>query len=208
MAVVRIKICGITRQQDSQAAVSHGAWAVGFVFYPKSPRFLTPQKARLIIRSLPPFIEPVGVFVNESPGRVLRVASACSLRTLQFHGDESPTYCRRFKKDFKVIKAFRIADKIDLRQIQRYDVSAVLMDAYKDGLYGGTGSSFPWSLFKAIRRIEQPIILSGGLRISNIKQALARLKPFAVDVSSGVEQYPGIKDYRKIKKFIDAVRKC
>jgi len=207
MAVVRVKICGITRPQDARAAVICGAWAVGFIFYRKSPRFITPQKAKRIIRDLPPFITPVGVFVNTSPKEVRRVASICSLRTLQFHGDETPAYCRRFLKDCKVIKAFRLTDKIDLKRIQEYDVSAILMDTYKAGIYGGTGTSFPWSLFERMKRIKQPIILSGGLKLSNVRQAINKLQPFGVDISSGVEKSPGIKDHIKLKDFIRIVCK-
>ena len=205
MAVVRIKICGITRSQDARVAVSAGAWAVGFVFYPQSPRFINLNKARAIIKSLPPFIEPVGVFVNETEEKVKRIASFCSLRTLQFHGDESPSYCRFFKTKFKVIKAFRVADQCDIKTIQRYDVSAVLMDTYQPGRYGGTGIPFSWSLMKNLGHLEMPLIISGGLTSDNVKQALTKFEPFAVDVSSGVESSPGIKDRRKIENFINAV---
>ena len=207
MTKVRIKICGITRREDALAAVSFGAWALGFVFYRKSPRFITPAKAAQIIRSLPPFVTPVGVFVNESREKVRRIAEICSLRTLQFHGDESPAYCRRFVKDFRIIKAFRISGREDLKRIRGYDLSAVLLDSYHPSLYGGTGQTFVWPKAGVLKPLKKPVILSGGLNPGNVKRALKTVKPFAVDVSSSVEQAPGIKDYLKVKRFINAVCK-
>ena len=200
MSVVRIKICGITHPQDAGKAVELGAWALGFVFYKKSVRFVSAAKAREIIRALPPFVVSVGVFVNEKESRVKKIADFCGISTLQFHGDESPSYCGRFKS-YKVIKAFRIKEGFDLSHGDPYEaVDAYLLDSYHPDRYGGTGRTFDLRMVRQ-KKINKPLIVSGGLNPQNIAQALREISPYAVDVSSGVERLPGRKDGRLLEEF-------
>lgn len=201
--MTRVKICGITNLEDAIAAVDAGCDAVGFVFA-KSPREISADDAKEIIKRLPPFVKTVGIFVNEDPDLVKDVARKCRLDLLQFHGDEDPEYCKRF--DLGVIKAFRIKDKEALKDIERYrNIGAYLLDTFSKDAYGGTGVRFNWELVKEVRDIG-PIILAGGLTISNVKEAIREIHPYGVDVSSGVESSPGKKDHRKIREFIRMVR--
>jgi phosphoribosylanthranilate isomerase len=197
--MTRIKICGITNLEDAMAAVQCGADALGFVFA-ESPRRIEPKKAKEIISRVPPFINTVGVFVDEPADRVWEIALTCRLDALQFHGHESPEYCRGFDK--RVIKAFRVKDRTIVEAIVRYDVDAVLLDSSGGG---GTGRSFDWDL---VRGIEGHIILAGGLTPDNVGEAIEKVRPYAVDVSTGVENHPGKKDRRKIEEFIRNVRRC
>jgi phosphoribosylanthranilate isomerase len=204
--MTRIKICGITNQDDALSATYAGAWALGFVFTRKSPRFISPSKARKIIEALPPLVTPVGVFVDTKEGAVKEICRFTRIRTLQFHGDESPEYFKRFA-DFKVIKAFKVQDDFDFGAIAKFKVDAFLFDAYSPQQAGGTGKSFNWNLLKH-ENIRKPFILAGGLSAGNVKEALAAvepLKPFAVDVSTAVEKAPGQKDGKLVKEFISAV---
>ncbi len=201
--MVKVKICGITNLEDALASVHAGADALGFNFYSKSPRFILPAKAQKIIQSLPPFISKVGIFVNESKENILKIIKEIDLDFLQFHADESPADCEGF--NIPVIKAFSI--KNDLESARRYHaVSAILLDTPHDGNYGGTGRIFDWSLVQPFKEIGKPLILSGGLTIQNVEQALRQVKPYAVDVCSGVESQPGKKDYQKILEFIKKVK--
>lgn len=195
--MTRIKICGITHEKDALLACGLGAWALGFIFYKKSPRCVAPRKAAEIIRRLPPFVTPVGVFVNAGKEDIVRIAEGCGIRTLQFHGEETPTFCRGFRS-YRVIKALRVAGAADLKMASRYDVSAHLFDTFKKDLYGGTGRAFDWTLLKNFPR-QRPMILSGGLHSGNILQAIRAVRPYAVDVSSGVEEKPGRKDPQKLQ---------
>lgn len=200
--MVRVKICGITNVEDAKKAVYYGAWAVGFIFSKKSPRFVSASRARKIIEALPPFVTPVGVFVDQSERAVRDICKFTRIQTLQFHGDEKPVYCKRFG-DFKIIKAFRIGEYFPIDMISKYKVDAYLFDTFKEGVSGGTGETFNWDLLKD-QKITKPIILSGGLNSQNIQKALDVIKPYAVDVSSSVEKSPGIKDPRLIRTFFDA----
>ncbi len=202
--MIRVKICGITNKEDALKAVSLGAWAVGFIFYKESPRYIGPYKAKRIIELLPPLITPVGVFVNQKEGAIKDIAEFCGFKTLQFHGDESPEYCQRFK-DYKIIKAFRIHKEFDFHIFSNYKASAFLLDSHEEDKYGGTGKPFDWALIKRVRNFGHPIILSGGLNAKNIKEAVEEVCPFAVDVSSGVEQSPGQKSERLLKEFFDTI---
>ncbi len=202
--MVHVKICGITNSKDAVAAADLGAAAIGFIFYKKSPRFISPVQAKKIINLLPSFITPVGVFVNEKEGPIKRIAEASGLRVLQFHGDESPAFCRRFRS-FKVIKAFRVKSSFSIHTIKNYSVSALLFDTYQQEAYGGTGQAFDWSLLKGIRKMERPIILSGGLNANNVAQAIAEIQPYAVDVSSGVEERPGKKSLSALRTFFRSI---
>ncbi len=204
--VVRIKICGMTNTEDAVAAAELGADAVGFVFAP-SPRQVSAEKAREIIMALPPFIQTVGVFVDEDPERVASIADSCRLDMLQFHGKESPAYCSRFGQ--RVIKAVRVQDQDRLEGCSEYSsvVAALLLDTYVPDQYGGTGLTFDWNLALEAKKYA-PIILAGGLNPDNVADAISAVKPYAVDSSSGLEKEPGVKDHEKMARFIQTVRQA
>lgn len=198
--MTRVKICGITNSEDALRAASLGAWAVGFIFYKKSPRCIGPYKARKIIERLPPFVTPVGVFVNQREGAVKEILEFCGITTVQFHGEESPSLCQRFSK-FKVIKTFRVDKKIDVSALKKFEVSAFLFDTYQEETPGGTGKTFDWSWIKGTKSLGRPVILSGGLHSNNVNEAIEEVRPYAVDVCSGVEQSPGKKSERSLKEL-------
>jgi phosphoribosylanthranilate isomerase len=200
----RIKICGITRLEDARMAVELGADAIGLVFYVPSPRSIGPEQARAIIAAIPPFVTIVGLFVDPAPEQVESVLRRCSLGLLQFHGDEAPDFCRGFGLPY--IKAARVRADADLVQyLSRYHAAqGWLLDAYHDELYGGTGESFDWKLIP--RDLARPVILSGGLTPDNVGAAVRQVRPWAVDVSSGVEAAKGVKDAAKIAAFIAGVK--
>ncbi len=202
--MVKVKICGITNLEDAQAAAEAGADALGFVFYPDSPRFIDPGTARAIIARLPVFITSVGVFVDESEDLIRRIIREGGIQILQFHGSESPVLCTRFRE--KVIKAIRIKDEDSISEMQMYDVDTFLLDTYLDCAKGGTGKTFNWK-YAEMAKENGRIILSGGLNPSNIGDAVRQLKPYGVDVSSGVEISPGKKDYDKIREFVREAKK-
>ena len=202
----RIKICGLTRVEDVCAAVDAGADAIGLVFYGKSPRYVDLALAAELARAVPPFITIVGLFVNEDPAQVRRTLAAVPIHLLQFHGDEDDAYCRQFDRPF--VKAARVAPGIDLVQYAGAfpSAQAILLDAFVDG-FGGGGKVFDWTLIP--KNLKTPIILSGGLDSDNVADAITRVRPAAVDVSSGVElndAAKGIKDAEKIRAFVAAVR--
>lgn len=201
---VKIKICGITNLADGQAAIEAGADALGFVFYEKSPRSVTMEAAAEIIRQLPPLIMRVGVFVNASPDFVVRAARECDLTLLQFHGEEPPEYCRQF--GLMSMKALRVRDESSLQTLLDYATDAWLLDAYSPDSIGGTGHTFNWELATQAQRWGRPIFLAGGLTPENVAEGIRRVRPFGVDVSSGVEASPGKKDHAKVRAFIQAVR--
>ncbi|TRZ49343.1 phosphoribosylanthranilate isomerase [bacterium] len=203
--MVRVKICGITNLEDALNAVDAGCDALGFVFYKKSPRYIAPQAAIDIIRNLPAKVIKIGVFVNAQEKNIRHTARICHLDQLQFHGNESPEFCARFKED-RVIKAFRIRDRIDLKNILKYKTSAYLFDTFNNSKAGGTGKKFNWSLLKDFSKIGKGIFLSGGLNAANVKSAISIAQPEWVDASSGIEVGPGRKDARKLKKFIQAAK--
>jgi phosphoribosylanthranilate isomerase len=206
--MVRVKVCGITNELDAQRAARAGAWAVGFIFYKKSPRFISPFKAKKIIDLLPPFITPVGVFVNHKSGAVRDIVDHCGLRAVQLHGDEDHHFCHRLKSSYhvKVIKVLRVGENFDPKIVGDYKVDAFLFDTYEKDNYGGSGKTFDWNVLKAVKAsCDVPIILSGGLNTQNVIEAVNLLKPYAVDVNSGVEEAPGKKDAKKMKDFIDIV---
>ncbi len=200
----RIKICGITRSEDALYAAEQGVDALGFVFS-KSPRRIDADTARDLIWEIPPLVSVVGVFVDETDEIVKHIARRCRLNMLQFHGSEKPEYISTFNR--KIIKAIRVQSEKDLEQISHYHVHAILLDTYVDGINGGTGKTFDWNLAIKAKQYGR-VILSGGLNPDNVAEAIQKVKPFAVDVSSGVESEPGIKDHNKIKSFIEAVNKA
>lgn len=202
--MTRIKICGITRVEDALAAVEAGADAIGLVFYAPSPRAVTIDQAEKICKALPPFITTVGLFVNASYEEVSVISSKLSLGLLQFHGEESAAYCEQFNQPW--IKALRVQPSTNIREaMQPYNkAQGILLDSYVAGVQGGTGTTFDWSLIP--QQTEKPIVLAGGLTIENVQQAVQIVKPYAVDVSGGVEITKGIKDHNKIKAFINKVK--
>ena len=201
---VKVKICGITNLADGMAAAEAGADALGFVFYEHSPRFIALEAAAAIIRELPPFIIKAGVFVNAPEDAVLRAVRECNLNLLQFHGDESPEFCMQF--GLMSMKAFRIRDASSLSALRNYPTEAWLLDAYNPDKLGGTGKSFNWDLALEAQSWGRPIFLAGGLTPDNVGEAVRRARPYAVDVSSGVEAAPGRKDYAKVRAFIQAAK--
>lgn len=206
MARTRIKICGITRDQDLHAVLDAGADALGFVFYPPSPRYVAPEQAQRLARQVPPFVTRVGLFVNAAPEQVRQVLQDVPLELLQFHGDEDAAYCAQFGRPW--IKAIRMRPGVDLLEsaTEFSGAQALLVDAFVDG-YGGGGQAFDWSLIPA--SLPLPLILSGGLHPANVGSAVRAVRPWAVDVSSGVEVVggpKGIKDSHRIEEFVAGVR--
>jgi len=205
--MVRVKICGITNRQDARMSVEMGADAIGFIFAP-SPRQIAPEKAREIICGIPPLAQTVGVFVNEKPDTVRRIMWFCRLDLIQFHGDEPPEVCGNFMPH--TIKAFRFRDGSVLQSIRPYHgkIRAMLFDSYDEKIRGGTGKTCNWDLTVRGKDSGIPIILSGGLTPSNIEKAISSVKPFAVDVNSGVEKRPGKKDHLLMKELMEKIRKA
>ncbi|ALD99552.1 MULTISPECIES: phosphoribosylanthranilate isomerase [Pseudomonas] len=203
MSAVRSKICGITRIEDALAAAEAGADAIGLVFYPKSPRAVTVLQARAIIAALPPFITTVGLFVNASRCELNETLDAVALDMLQFHGDETPDECDGYHRPY--IKALRVKAGDDIAGVCRTyrNARGVLLDTYVEGVPGGTGETFDWALIPD--DLDKPVILAGGLTSANVAQAIAQVRPYAVDVSGGVEKSKGIKDREKILAFMSAV---
>jgi len=201
---VKVKICGITNVADALATAKAGADAIGLMFYEKSPRHISMQTAQEIVRELPQHIIKVGVFVNPSEELVLRVIGDCSVNLLQFHGDETPEFCTQFGS--MSMKAFRIRDAESLRALPMYLTDAWLLDAFADDKLGGTGEKFNWDLAIEAQKLGRPIFLAGGLTPENVADAIRKVKPFAVDVSSGVESSPGKKDHAKVRAFVERAR--
>ena len=201
----RVKICGITRVEDGAAAVERGADAIGLIFYRPSPRYVTLEQARRIVAATPAFVSTVAVFVNPSREGVETVVRECGVTLLQFHGDETPDFCSGFSRPY--IKAARIRPGLDLLKYLSPHTAARawMLDAFHEDLWGGTGGAFDWGLVP--REAAKPVILSGGLTADNVAEAVRRVRPYAVDVSSGVEASKGIKDAAKIAAFIGAVRR-
>ncbi len=200
---IKVKICGMTQLKDAVFAVEQGADAVGFIFYKKSPRAVTMKTVREIISKLPPLVDTVGVFVNESVDRVNKIADYCGLDLVQLHGEESPAFCKKIHR--RVIKAFRVKDLQSIKLLEKYPVSGFLLDTFSDNLHGGTGKTFDWTLALPAKKIG-PVILAGGLTPRNIRQAVSQVRPYGVDVCSGVEKSPGVKDLEKVRAFLKNIR--
>jgi phosphoribosylanthranilate isomerase len=203
--MIRVKICGITNYQDASNAVKLGVHALGFIFAP-SPRQITPDKAREIICAIPPFVKTVGVFVNEDPDTIRKIIQFCGLDLVQLHGDESPDLCHELMP--YSIKAFRIKNQDSLLSVMPYlgKIRAVLFDAFSEEKRGGTGKTFDWDLAKKGKDLGVPVILSGGLTPSNIEQAISTVRPFAVDVNSGVEDSPAKKSPTLMKRLMETIK--
>ena len=203
--MTKIKICGITNYDDAMAAVDAGADALGFIFA-KSPRQVEPEQARDIIMKLPPFVKTVGVFVNEDNKRINELINYCGIDNVQLHGDENPETCKMFMP--RSIKALKIKDESSIEQCDRYNetVKAFLLDTYSKTAEGGTGKTFNWDLALKVKKLGIPIILAGGISPSNINEAIEKVKPYAIDLSSGVEERPGKKDHALIKNFFEKLK--
>jgi len=205
--MVKVKICGITNRDDANTAVAAGADALGFVMYKKSPRWVEAAVARAIIAELPPFVLPIGVFVNEEAGMVRRLVDECGFALAQLHGDETAVYCQQLGRP--VLKAFRPKDRGSLLALAEFQgragVRGFLIDAFSDQAYGGTGQTVDWTLAAEVARAV-PVLLAGGLTSSNVAEAVRLVRPYGVDVSSGVELSPGKKDPGKVSAFIEAAR--
>jgi len=198
--MVRVKICGITNVHDARMAVRLGADALGFNFYPRSPRYLKPERVKAIVAALPPFVSSVGVFVDETPEEIMRICTVCGLAAAQMHGNESPAQVAAVR-GVQRIKGIRVADKRDIALCQRYHVDAFLLDAFVPGTPGGTGKTFNWNIAREARQFGS-IILAGGLTPENVGDAIRIADPYCVDVASGVESAPGEKDKSLVAEFI------
>lgn len=205
---LRIKICGITREEDAWAAIHAGADALGFVFVPGTPRFIEPARAAAITRGLPPFVSRVGLFVDAEPALIRATLAEARLDTVQLHGDELPEVGRCLRGQVRVIQAFRVRGPEIVQRLAEYRdaCDAWLLDAYVPGSSGGTGARFDWNLAVQARDLGHPLILAGGLKPENIAEAVRQVRPFAVDVSSGVEASPGLKSPEKVRRFVAEAR--
>ncbi len=197
--LVKVKICGMTNLSDALSAVNAGADALGFIFYKKSPRSVNMKIVREIVSKLPPFVDTVGVFVNETAENINKIADRCKLDKVQLHGNESPAFCKKIRR--RVIKAFRIKDLQSVKQLSRYSVSSFLLDTFSEDDYGGTGKVFDWNLVYPAKKYG-PVILAGGLTPNNVRNAIQIAQPYGVDVCSGLESHPGVKDHNKMRTFL------
>ncbi len=202
--MVKIKVCGITSKEDALRATELGAWALGFIFYKKSPRYVAPKTAKKIIALLPKDVVPIGVFVDAPVQEVRDIATLCGLKAIQFHGSETPDFCLLFK-DFLTIKAIRVKAQADIGNAARYQTDFLLFDTFQKSSLGGTGKVFDWSLLQGSVIPKRKIILSGGLNPENIAQAVGLKGIYAFDVASGVEKRPGKKCKRLLKAFFDKI---
>lgn len=202
-----VKICGITNVEDAKSACELGAWAIGYIFFKGSKRYIDPSKAGVISSKIQ--VEKTGVFVDETFENIIHIAKLAKLTKIQLHGSESPEFCRSLKEitSYEIIKAFRVKDKNDIQQIDEYKafVDYILLDSFDKDEYGGTGKSFNWDLAKLAEAKEVKLILSGGINPENIKEAIAQINPFAIDVSSGVEKQKGLKDFDKMKSLLSQI---
>ncbi|MBI4594862.1 MAG: phosphoribosylanthranilate isomerase [Candidatus Tectomicrobia bacterium] len=203
--MVRVKICGITNIEDALMASQMGVDALGFIFYPKSPRYVCPEAVREMVMALPPFVTTVGVFVNRDVKEISEIMHYCRLNVAQLHGEESANQCRDLP--YKVIKAFQVKEEQDLKALMPFKehVQAFLLDTKVKGLYGGTGQTFSWEIALKARNLGN-IILAGGLNTENVKLALTQVNPYGVDISSGVEISPGRKDREKLVALMKEIR--
>ena len=200
----QVKICGVTSVADALAAAEAGADMIGLMFYEQSPRYISLATGVEIYRALPPFVLRVGVFVNPDEAQVMEAISACGLNLLQFHGDENSDFCTQF--GLMSVKALRVRDAESLNSLANFNTDAFLLDAYSKSGLGGTGEKFNWDLAVEAQKFGKPIFLAGGLTPENVADAVRQVRPFAVDVSSGVEFAPGKKDAAKVKAFIAAAK--
>ena len=205
----RIKVCGITSAEDAKGAIRIGVDAIGFIFAENSPRYISPEKAKEIVTQLPPFIHFVGVFVDKDPVEIQEIIEYCGLSYVQLHGSEDAEYCQKLAQaatPCKVIKAFRVCPRSMAADFTSYEdsVKGFLLDTYVDGREGGTGKPFDWSIVESLK-LQLPVILAGGLTQDNVAEAIRAVRPFAIDVNSGVETEPGKKNLAKLRNLVDIV---
>lgn len=207
---VRVKICGLTQRDEALGVVAAGADAVGVVFVPGTPRAVTPEQAAAILRELPPLVARVGLFVDATVEDIRTTVQQVGLDTVQLHGEETPEVCREVRRFSRVLKAFRVRGPETVARLSAYgdEVDAFLLDAYVPGVAGGTGATFDWTQAVAAQQFGRPIILAGGLTPGTVAEAVRQVRPFAVDVSSGVERAPGRKDLTKVRELVAAVRRA
>lgn len=208
----RIKICGTTNRDDAWAAVAAGVDALGFIFAEKSPRCISPEDAKKIIVELPPFVDLVGVFVDKDPTELEEIVHYCGLNHVQLHGQESPEYCKELASRFpvtRIMKAFRVSDMSRVADFVQYNdvVSGFLLDTYSKGQSGGTGKTFNWDIIPTLG-LKRPFILAGGLSPENIEAAITNVQPYAVDINSGIELSPGVKDHEKLQDIVAKIAAC
>ncbi len=203
--MVRIKICGITLREDALGACEAGADALGFIFWQGSKRYIDPDEAKKIVKALPPFVTTVGVFVDERHDRISEIVDLVGLDVVQLHGTESPEFCAAVKRP--VVKAFRVTGEEVVSELSRYNVSAYLLDTYREGVSGGTGETFNWDIARKAT-VSGRVILAGGLTPENISDAVGQVGPYGVDVSSGVEMSEGKKDLERVRLFIERAREA
>lgn len=206
--MTKVKICGITNLEDALMSVKFGADALGFNFYPKSPRYISPEKAREIVDRLPENVLKVGVFVNEELEKTIEIAATAKLDAIQLHGEESPEFASQLKAktSLEIIKAFRVSENFKPEDVLQYTVNAVLLDAYSRHEHGGTGETFDWQIAKKVQAIFPKMYLAGGLSAENIAEAVLNVTPFAVDACSLLEKNKGLKDSQKVRDFIFAIK--
>lgn len=202
--MTQVKICGITNTEDALAAVEAGAGLLGFNFYPKSPRYVSPGDVRRIVEQLPEHVKGVGVFVNEDAEGVVRIASEAGVASVQLHGDETPQFCATLR-GLSIIKALRVGKDFRVEDATKFDTDAMLLDAYVKDFRGGTGHTFDWSIAKRTREVVRRLVLAGGLTPENVAAAVKSVRPYAVDVCSGVETAPGRKNFQLMRRFVEAV---
>ncbi|MDD4900105.1 MAG: phosphoribosylanthranilate isomerase [Candidatus Omnitrophica bacterium] len=203
--MVRVKICGITNVEDARVAVAAGCDALGFLFYRNSPRYISVADAKEIIKDIPKDIIKIGVFVDAKEKTIKQIAKACCLDILQFHGSESPEFCKKFK-NYKVIKVFRVKNQAGLKDVSKYKVFGFLFDTFSQAKLGGTGKKFNWNLLTQLGDLKESIFLSGGLNAKNVQAAIKAVHPAWVDASSSLESKPGKKDHKRVKRFIAAAK--
>lgn len=206
--MTKVKICGITNLEDALLSAKFGADALGFNFYVKSPRYITPENAREIIEKLPENVLKVGVFVNENLEKIAEIAEIARLGAIQLHGEETPEFVRELKEktNLEIIKAFRVSKDFALEDVLKFNADAILLDAYSPREYGGTGETFEWEIAKKVQEIFPKMYLAGGLSTENVLEAIEKIRPFAVDACSLIEAKKGIKDMQKTNKFILSIK--
>lgn len=211
MQRIRIKMCGTTREEDALAAIAAGVDALGFIFVAGSPRLVSPDRAAVLIEAIPPFITRVGVFRDAAEAEIKKIVDHCGLTQVQLHGDESPEYCERlhsWRRGLSICKAVRVGSTIQPGDLQCYldTVDSILLDTYVSGMAGGTGQSFDWTMVESLA-VTKPLILAGGLHPDNVVPAIRIVRPYAIDINSGVEVAPGRKDHLRLRQLIANVRR-
>jgi phosphoribosylanthranilate isomerase len=203
---MKIKICGLTNKNDALNAIALNVDALGFIFYEHSPRYISPETVETFMLDLPPFINAIGVFVNATSDYITSVVQRCKLNAIQLHGSEPPEFCTQFS--LPTIKAIPVREHSDITAIPKYKgcVNGILLDTKAENVHGGTGKTFDWGLALEAKEYDTPLILSGGINAKNIEKALKMVGPYGIDICSGVEKEPGIKDYNKMQELIGAIK--